>query len=46
MNVGSGNVPSLHFHGFVGLIYVPGGLTAAERTALARVTAGSLTYVG
>jgi hypothetical protein len=32
--------------GFVGLIYVPGGLTDAERSALARLTAGRLSYVG
>lgn len=46
--------PSIHvgsvgggspWFGFVGLIYVPGGLTNDERSALARLTAGSLRYV-
>lgn len=37
---------SAHWFGFVGLIYIPGGLTNAERIALASVTGGSLTYVG
>jgi hypothetical protein len=31
---------------FVGLIYVPGGLTDPERAALATLTTGALTYVG
>ncbi len=44
--VGSQFAPADHWFGFVGLIYVPGGLTDAERSALARLTTGILTYVG
>lgn len=35
-----------HWHGFIGLLYVPSGLTDAERSALARLTIGTLNYVG
>lgn len=46
LSMGSTTAGATHFFGFVGLIYVPGGLTDAERSALARLTAGSITYVG
>lgn len=44
--MGGTATPSENWFGFVGAIYVPGGLTDAERIALASVTGGSLTYVG
>jgi hypothetical protein len=46
LSVGDRAAYSRPWHGFVGLIYVPGGLTDAERSALARLTTGSLNYVG
>lgn len=44
--MGGTATPSENWYGFVGAIYAPGGLTDAERIALASVTGGSLTYVG
>lgn len=44
VHVGHAPGPATSYHGFVGLLY--GGLTDAERSALARLTAGSITYVG
>jgi hypothetical protein len=46
IRIGHSNTASRASHAFNGLLYVPGGLTDSERSALARLTAGSLNYVG